>query len=80
MAVGLSQTALDEIERGLHDLAQPLTALQCRLELGILMGDPDALLEAATGALVDTGRMFAEIGQMRERLFGAAGPHSGSAL
>jgi hypothetical protein len=56
------------LDRELHDLCQPLTALQCRLELGQMIGDYDALAEAVEGAMLETERMFAAIAQMRERL------------
>ncbi len=58
------------LERELHDLCQPLTALQCRLELGKMIGDREALLEAVDGAMQETERMFAAIAQMRERMAG----------
>jgi hypothetical protein len=56
------------MERELHDLCQPLTALQCRLELGQMIGDQEALLEAVEGAMLETERMFAAIAHMREKL------------
>ena len=34
-------TELRQISDALHDLCQPLTVLQCRLEVGRLMGTPD---------------------------------------
>ena len=52
----------------LHDLCQPLTALQCRLELGKMLGQETAMREAVDGALEETQRMFAAITQMRESL------------
>jgi hypothetical protein len=52
----------------LHDLCQPLTALQCRLELGTLLGHSEALEDAIRGGLEETRRMFHIIAQMRLRL------------
>ena len=52
----------------LHDLCQPLTALQCRLEMGRMLGYPEALEEAVKGGLEETRRMFHIIAQMRQRL------------
>lgn len=52
----------------LHDLCQPLTALQCRLEMGKILGHPEALEEAVNGGLEETRRMFDIIAQMRQRL------------
>ncbi len=59
---------LQEMESRLHDLCQPLTTLQCRLELGQLCGDEVSLMEAVEGALVETAKLFQGIGMMRERL------------
>lgn len=59
---------LFELEDELHDLCQPLTALQFRLELGKCVGDPEALREAVDGALEETTRMIDTIKRMRERL------------
>jgi signal transduction histidine kinase len=59
---------LYELEDELHDLCQPLTALQFRLELGKFVGDPQALREAVDGALEETNRMIDAIKRMRERL------------
>jgi hypothetical protein len=59
---------LKELERELHDLCQPVTSLQCRLELGKLCGGEQALLEAAEGALEDAARIFEHVAKMREHL------------
>lgn len=59
---------LGELERELHDLSQPVTSLQCRLELGKMIGGEEALLEAADGALEDASRIFAAVARIRARL------------
>lgn len=59
---------LDEVHADLHELCQPLTALQCRLEIGRMMGNEEALLEAVDGSLEETRRMFEVIDRMRQRL------------
>jgi len=59
---------LHEIEQDLHDLCQPLTSLQCRLELAQMIGDPESLKEAVALGLEDTRRLFAGVAAMRERL------------
>lgn len=59
---------LYELEDELHDLCQPLTALQFRLELGKFLGDPEALRVAVDGALEETDRMIDAVKRMRERL------------
>jgi hypothetical protein len=68
MPAGIHNELLREIERELHDLCQPLTALQCKLELGQMIGEPEALMEAVDGGLEETQRLFTGIAQMRERL------------
>jgi len=59
---------LGDLDRELHDLCQPLTALQCRLELAQMMGDAVSLKEAVDEAVDDIQRIFAGIAQMRKRL------------
>ena len=59
---------LREIEIQLHDLCQPVTVLQCRLELAQLSGAPQDLGEAVTGALDDTRRILLSVRDLRERL------------
>jgi C4-dicarboxylate-specific signal transduction histidine kinase len=61
---------LEQSHAELHDLCQPLTALQCRLELGRMLGHAGALEESIDGALEETRRMFEVIAQMRQRLLG----------
>ena len=68
---------LRELERELHDLCQPVTSLQCRLELGRLCGGEEALREANDGALEDAARIFAAVGRMRERLLVAMSSDGG---
>jgi hypothetical protein len=59
---------LSELKREMHDLCQPLTSLQCRLELAQMMGDCESLKQAVDGALEDTQRMFAGIAAIRARI------------
>jgi len=59
---------LEQSHLELHDLCQPLTALQCRLEMGRMLGHPEDLEEAVKGGLEDTRRMFDLIAHMRQRL------------
>jgi signal transduction histidine kinase len=60
--------ASQQLYADLHDLCQPLTALQCRLEIGRMHGHESALQEAVDGSLTETRRMFEIIFQMRQRL------------
>ena len=52
----------------LHDLCQPLTALQVQLEVGKMLGDAVALREAIEAGLEEVNRMALAIQRMRERL------------
>jgi hypothetical protein len=70
MTMSRSQIDLEQSHAELHDLCQPLTALQCRLELGRMLGDSAALQEAVNGGLEETRRMFEAIALMRQRLLG----------
>jgi signal transduction histidine kinase len=70
MTISLSKIDLEQSNRELHDLCQPLTAMQCRLEMGKMLGHTEALEEAIDGSLEETSRMFKIIALMRERLFG----------
>jgi len=62
------QGFLEELEKELHDLCQPLTALQCRLELGQMSADEQSLMETVEGALIETERLFQGVESMRARL------------
>jgi signal transduction histidine kinase len=64
----IQDSFLREIEVHLHDLCQPVTALQCRLELGRAIDDRDSLSEAVVGGLEDTQRIFAAVRRLRDRL------------
>jgi hypothetical protein len=59
---------LQRLDRELHDLCQPLTALQCRLELAAMCGDEVSLMEGVKGSSEDMERLFVGIGTMREQL------------
>lgn len=64
---------LEQSNLELHDLCQPLTALQCRLEMGKMLGHAEALEEAVNGGLEETRRMFRIIATMRQRLLAIEG-------
>lgn len=61
-------TQLEQRHAELHDLCQPLTALQCRLEMGRMQNHENALVEAVDGSLEETRRMFEVIARIRQRL------------
>ncbi len=68
MLICRSKSDLEQSNMELHDLCQPLTALQCRLEMGKIVGGNEAFEEAVNGGLEETSRMFKIIGDMRQRL------------
>ena len=55
-----------EIAGSLHDMCQPLTALQCRLEIGQMHGTSAAYEEAVGEALRESERLLASVSAMRE--------------
>jgi hypothetical protein len=64
-----SHDALAErMDVALHGLCQPLTVLQCRLALGELIGEPEAMREAIREALTECVRLNQTVGTMRTML------------
>jgi hypothetical protein len=57
---------MERVGQALHDLCQPLTTLQCRLELAGLVGTDEAYREAVRLALVECERVAESVGVMRE--------------
>lgn len=57
-----------DLDLELHDLCQPLTTLQGRLELAQIMGDEASMKEAVDSAVVEAQRIVAAVARMRERL------------
>ncbi|WP_353068798.1 hypothetical protein RBB75_17335 [Tunturibacter empetritectus] len=59
---------VERLDVALHDLCQPLTVLQCRLAMGEMIGEPDAMLEAIREALKECVRLNQTVGTMRTML------------
>jgi hypothetical protein len=59
---------VERIDLALHSLCQPLTVLQCRLAMGELIGEPDAMRDAIREGLQECARMNKTVGTMREML------------
>ena len=57
---------MKQMGTALHDLCQPLTTLQCRLEIAGLSGTQDAYREAVHLGLVECARLVEAVGTMRE--------------
>lgn len=51
----------------LHDLSQPLTRLQWRLELARITGDHAELCDTLTAALEDVGEVIERVRKMRTK-------------
>jgi len=62
----MSGEAMEQIGKALHDLCQPLTTLQCRLELAGLNGTAEGYREAVQLGLAECGRMVEAVGLLRE--------------
>ena len=61
-------TLVERIDVALHGLCQPLTVLQCRLAMGELLGEPDAMREAIRDGLQECARMNQTVGTMQAML------------
>jgi signal transduction histidine kinase len=59
------QEALQQLSKALHDLCQPLTTLQCRLEMAGVMGTADGYREAVALGLTECSRLIAAVNAMR---------------
>lgn len=75
MTLPRHKDVLDQMHADLHDLCQPLTALQCRLEIGRMTGDEGGLLGTIDGGLEETKRMFEVINRIRKRLLSEEETH-----
>jgi len=56
---------LQRLSRALHDLCQPLTTLQCRLEMAGVVGTAAAYREAVEHGLDECGRLIDAVDRMR---------------
>jgi hypothetical protein len=59
---------LKRIGVALHELCQPMTTLQCRLEMAEFLDTPEGYREAVSLGLVECVRLAAAIGSMRAAL------------
>jgi hypothetical protein len=57
---------MKQMGRALHDLCQPLTTLQCRLEIAVMTGTGEAHREAVEQGLADCARLTEAVASMRE--------------
>ena len=69
---------MSDMNTALHNLCQPLTTLQCRLEMAGLVGRPEAYREGVEEGLAECRRMMQVVGAMREVVQrGLGGPPDG---
>ena len=59
---------MKQMDRALHELCQPLTTLQCGLEVAGMTGTPEAFREAVEMGLTECARLAEMFGSMREIL------------
>lgn len=64
----MNEAMFRDLDRELHNLCQPLTTLQGRLELAQIMGDAASMKEAVDSGVVEAQRVVAAVTRMRERL------------
>ena len=62
------EALLERMDIALHSLCQPLTVLQCRLAMGELIGETEAMREAIREGLVECVRLNESVGAMRATL------------
>ena len=58
--------AMERMSQALHDLCQPLTTLQCRLEIAQRNGTQEDYRDAVKLGLVECDRLVEGVGVMRE--------------
>jgi hypothetical protein len=54
------------MEVALHGLCQPLTVLHCKLELGLMSGEPEAMRQAIEDGIRECVRSNAAVAAMRD--------------
>ena len=57
---------VSEMEVALHGLCQPLTVLHCKLEIGLMSGEPEAMRQAIVDGIRECVRSNAAVAAMRE--------------
>jgi signal transduction histidine kinase len=67
------QEARQQLSKALHDLCQPLTTLQCRLEMAGVMGTADGYREAVELGLAECSRLIEAVNAMRGMVRAAVG-------
>lgn len=68
----VAASAASRLDGELHALSQPLSSLQCRLEIGLLYGDEASAREALEEGLRELVRVNAGVARIRGVLLEAA--------
>jgi hypothetical protein len=64
---------IGRIDEALHDMSQPLTTLQCRLELAGVLDTPEGYREAVADALVECAKLVTAVCLMHKVLHAESG-------
>jgi len=67
-STGIREETKQELAKGLHDLCQPLTTLQCRLEIAMMDPTPDEMQQAIEDGLAECVKLNAAIRRMQEQV------------
>jgi hypothetical protein len=70
-------TAVEQMSTVLHDMCQPLTALQCRLQMAELMNTCEDYREAVGHGIAECARMAGHVHTLRELLRGMSAAADG---
>ena len=73
-----SEDGMEQMGQALHELCQPLTTVQCRLELAGMIGSDAAYREAVNLALVDFERISEMAIAMRQLMQAGAAQETGA--
>ena len=65
---GIGEQTQRELAKGLHDLCQPLTTLQCRLEIALMDPTAGEMEQAITDGLAECTKLNAAIRKMQEQV------------
>lgn len=66
------EEGVERIGKALHDLCQPMTTLQCRLEMAQMLGTAESYREAVELGLADCARLSEAVGSLRAIVRAAA--------
>ncbi len=71
---GACEDRMQQVSKAVHDLCQPLTTLQCRLEIAGLTGTAEAYREGVELGLVECARLVEAVRGIRAIVHASAHP------